>query len=81
MAAEMPATRLVYIADREGDIRALMDRAAELGHPADWLIRCLHNRTLDEGSKLWAVLEHRRPCCEVSKHGARAVHAASGRGT
>jgi hypothetical protein len=57
IAAEMPATRLVYIADREGDIRALMDRAAELGHPADWLIRCLHNRTLDDGSKLWAELE------------------------
>jgi Transposase DNA-binding/Transposase Tn5 dimerisation domain len=57
IAAEMPATRLVYIADREGDIRALMDRAAELGHPADWLIRCLHNRTLAEGGKLWAELE------------------------
>jgi hypothetical protein len=57
MAAEMPATRLVYLADREGDIRALMDRAAELGYPADWLIRCLHNRTLADGSKLWAELE------------------------
>jgi hypothetical protein len=56
IAAEMPATRLVYIADREGDIRALMDRAAELGHPADWLIRCLHNRTLADGGKLWAEL-------------------------
>ena len=39
IAATMPATRLVYMADREGDIRALMERAAELGHPADWLIR------------------------------------------
>jgi hypothetical protein len=39
--AEMPATRRVYLADREGDIRALMERAAALGHPADWLIRCL----------------------------------------
>jgi hypothetical protein len=57
IAAEMPATRLVYIADREGDIRALMERAAALGHPADWLIRCLHNRTLDDGGKLWAELE------------------------
>jgi hypothetical protein len=57
IAAAMPATRLVYIADREGDIRALMDRAAALGHPADWLIRCLHNRTLAEGGKLWAELE------------------------
>ena len=39
IAATMPTTRLVYIADREGDIRALMERAAALGHPADWLIR------------------------------------------
>jgi hypothetical protein len=39
IAATMPATRLVYMADREGDIRALMERAAALGHPADWLIR------------------------------------------
>jgi hypothetical protein len=53
----MPATRLVYLADREGDIRALMDRAAELEHPADWLIRCLHNRTLADGGKLWDELE------------------------
>jgi hypothetical protein len=57
IAATMPATRLVYIADREGDIRALMERAAALGHPADWLIRCLHNRTLDDGGKLWAELD------------------------
>ena len=57
IAATMPATRLVYMADREGDIRALMERAAALGHPADWLIRCLHDRTLDDGGKLWAELD------------------------
>jgi hypothetical protein len=57
LAATMPATRLVYMADREGDIRALMERAAALGHPADGLIRCLHNRTLDEGGKLGAELD------------------------
>jgi hypothetical protein len=39
IATTMPATRLVDMADREGDIRALMERAAALGHPADWLIR------------------------------------------
>lgn len=57
IAPTMPATRLVYMADREGDIRALMERAAALEHPADWLIRCLHNRTLADGGKLWAELE------------------------
>jgi len=52
-AATLPATRLVYVADREGDIVALMERAHELSHPADWLIRCQHNRSLGAGAKLW----------------------------
>jgi len=43
LAAILPDTRLVYIADREGDLRALMDAAAERGHPADWLVRSKHN--------------------------------------
>lgn len=52
-AAQMPATRLVYVADREADILALMVRARDLGHPADWLIRSQHNRALPDGEKLW----------------------------
>jgi hypothetical protein len=52
-AAQMPATRLVYVADREADILTLMVRARDLGHPADWLIRSQHNRALPEGEKLW----------------------------
>ena len=65
IAATMPTTRLVYIADREGDIRALMERAAALGHPADWLIRCLHDRTLDDGGKLWAELDRAKVAGQV----------------
>lgn len=53
LAADLPATRLVYMADRESDMVALMDRAQTLGHPADWLIRSQHNRSLEEGDKLW----------------------------
>jgi hypothetical protein len=53
-AADLPDTRLVYVADREADIAALMARARDLGHPADWLIRSQHNRALPEGGKLWA---------------------------
>jgi hypothetical protein len=34
----MPATRLVYVADREADILELMQRAHALGNPADRLI-------------------------------------------
>lgn len=54
LAARVPQTRLVYVADREGDILDLMQRAQTLGHPADWLIRSQHNRVLsDTGGKLW----------------------------
>jgi hypothetical protein len=56
-AAELPTTRLVYVAvyvaDRESDIVALMVKARELGHPADRLIRSQHNRALPDGGKLW----------------------------
>lgn len=52
-ALKMPQTRLVYVADREADILALMQRAHALGNPADWLIRAQHNRCLPEGGKLW----------------------------
>lgn len=54
LAARLPDTRLVYVADREADIVALMAAARDLGHPADWLIRSRHNRTLPEGGQLWA---------------------------
>ena len=39
MAATLPATRLVYVADREADVVALMRRARDLSTPADWLVR------------------------------------------
>jgi hypothetical protein len=53
-AVELPDTRLVYVADREADILALMQRAHALGNPADWLIRAKHNRKLGaEDGKLW----------------------------
>lgn len=56
MAAQMPQTRLVYLADREADMVAMMRRARELGTPADWLVRAKHNRCLpdEDGEKLWA---------------------------
>ena len=57
LAEQTPETRLVYLADREGDLRALMDAAARRGHPADWLVRATHNRNTDAGEKLWARVE------------------------
>jgi len=56
LAARLPDTRLVYVADREADIVALMAQARDMGHPADWLIRSQHNRALPEGGKLWATV-------------------------
>lgn len=54
LAPELPGTRLIYVADREADMRALMQCAQSLGTPLDWLVRARHNRTLPEGGKLWA---------------------------
>lgn len=73
-AAKMPQTRLVYVADREADIVGLMQRAQELGTPADWLIRAKHNRCLPQGGKLWAATLAEVPLGEIeftlaSRHG------------
>jgi hypothetical protein len=38
-AAELPATRLVYVGDRESDMLALLLKARDLGHAADYLLR------------------------------------------
>ena len=52
LAETLPDTRLVYVADREGDLRALIDAAARRGTPADWLIRSKPNRKTTTGEKL-----------------------------
>jgi len=54
MAPQLAPTRLVYVADREADIMALMVTARNSGTPVDWLVRAKHNRTLEGGDKLWA---------------------------
>jgi hypothetical protein len=64
-AAQLPDTRLVYVADREGDIRALMDLAARRGQPADWLVRAQHDRHTALGDKLWDRLARTEPLGEV----------------
>lgn len=77
MAAEFPATRLVYLADREADLMPLMRRAQELGEPADWLIRASHNRCLPDGGKLWERTTAGEPLGQIefimaSRHGVKA---------
>ena len=65
-AALLPQTRLVYVADREGDIAALMARADELGQPADWLIRSQYNRNLGETGKLWDRVDASQALGEIT---------------
>ena len=65
LAETLPATRRGYVADREGDMRALMDDAARRGTPADWLIRARHARKTAVGDKLWAGLGTREPVGEI----------------
>lgn len=73
----LPQTRLVYVADREADMIALMVRAQDLGTPADWLIRSTHDRALPEGAKLWSAASEGEPIGEIaftmgSRHGVKA---------
>ena len=53
LAPKLLSTKLVYVADREADIAALMRRARDLKTPVDWLVRSKHNRSLGGGAKLW----------------------------
>jgi transposase Tn5 family protein/transposase-like protein len=65
-ARALPDTRLVYVADREGDIAALMQRAQELGEPADWLMRSQHNRALKGEASLWETVHAREVLGHIS---------------
>jgi len=53
LAPRLPATRLVYVADREVDMLPLMVRAQRLDCPVDWLVRAAHKRCLPNSDKLW----------------------------
>jgi hypothetical protein len=76
MAGGLAQTRLVYVADREADMIALMWRAQELGTPADWLLRSSHNRALPDGARLWASASKGQPLGQIeftlgARHGLR----------
>ncbi len=68
MSAELPDTRCVYVGDREADMIALMRRAKELDHPADWLVRAKHDRALPDGTKLFQSVLDEKPLGQVSFH-------------
>ena len=43
----------------------MIDLAADLGHPADYLVRARHDRALEDGGKLRAEVEGQAPLGEV----------------
>jgi hypothetical protein len=61
LAGELPATRLVCVGDRESDMLALLVKARDMGHAADYVLRCQHNRVLPEGGKLWEEVMSAQP--------------------
>jgi hypothetical protein len=66
-ARELPQTRLVCVGDRESDMLELMVKARDLDHPADYLVRCQHNRVLPgKSGKLWAAVAQGDLLGEVS---------------
>lgn len=67
-SAELPDTRCVYVGDREADMVALMRRANELDHPADWLVRARHDRALPDGTKLFQSALDEKPLGQVAFH-------------
>lgn len=77
MAADLPNTRLVYVADREADMLPLMKRAHDLDTPVDWLVRAAHNRCLPDGDKLFAQTCTGEPAGQIefampARHGVKA---------
>jgi len=65
LAGKLPGTRIVYVADREGDMLELMQTAHALGYPADSLLRAQHNRCLPQGGKLWPTVLAAAPLGEI----------------
>jgi hypothetical protein len=55
--AELPETRLIYLADREADIYELFAERHAQTPAAEWLIRAQHDRKLADGRTLRQALE------------------------
>jgi hypothetical protein len=77
MAPGLPCTRLVYVAGREADLMALMERAQALGTPADWLVRAAHNCCLPQADTLWERTTQGEAVGQIafmmaSRHGVKA---------
>jgi hypothetical protein len=76
-AGQLPETRHVFVGDRESDILALMVRARDLLHAADYLVRCQHNRARPQGNKLWERVMKSEPVgARPERSGKRSAYSA-----
>jgi hypothetical protein len=67
----------VFVGDRESDILALMVRARDLLHAADYLVRCQHNRARPQGNKLWERVMKSEPVgARPERSGKRSAYSA-----
>lgn len=65
-AERNPGTRFVYVADREADIRELLEEARRREYVADYLVRAKHNRKLEaKDQKLWEEVEQQEPLGQI----------------
>jgi hypothetical protein len=58
LAAGIPDTQCIYMADRESDIYELFAEGHAQAHRADWLIRASHDRCLLDDARLSDALAH-----------------------
>lgn len=81
VAAHSPTTQLVSVGDREADLYALFELAAQTRHGPGLLVRAVHNRALvNEQQRLWPTLEARPLAGQIElavpRQGARKARTA-----
>ncbi len=81
VAARSPATQIVSVGDREADLYALFELAAQTEHGPGLLVRARHNRTLaHEQQRLWPTLASQAVAGQIQlavpRQGARKARHA-----
>jgi len=70
IALAAPHTKIISIADREGDIYELLEKLPSETNKAYWLVRCQQNRLVinqdnGEAKRLWEVVRNSEPIGEI----------------
>jgi hypothetical protein len=66
IAATIPATRFVYMAERQSTLAAFIQRVQTLGTPVDWLLRADSDSAHPDDAQLWKHLGASEPLGETS---------------